>query len=441
MNKKNIIDSIKRSLGFEELNPIQLSVLSSEAQRIILLAPTGSGKTAAFAIALLKNLEPASGTLQGIVIAPSRELAIQTGEIIRKVATGYKVSVFYGGHQMSTEISSIEGAMPDIVVATPGRLLDHLQRGTISLRDMRAFIVDEYDKLLDLGFEDEIKKISKRFPRKISLILLASATEINPLPDYLCLENPEIIDFRERTENPKDRMQIVEVESPSRDKLDTLADILLTLNPDDKVIVFVNHRESAERVYNFLTKKGFAAGLYHGGQEQRVREQAVDLFNNGSAPVLVATDLAARGLDIADVNSIIHYHLPTTPEAYTHRNGRTARVDAEGTVYYIISEGENIPEFIVADRRLYPNPPVAVPSKPKLASIYLNAGKQQKISRGDIVGFLIGKAGLSADQIGKITIKDRSAIVAVPRELAGGILKKISGEKIKNKTVRFSLCK
>lgn len=439
MNKKYIIDNIKGKMGFEELNPMQLSVLSSDASRILLLAPTGSGKTVAFTAALLRVLENPAGKLQGVILAPSRELAVQTGEVIRKIAAGFKVCVFYGGHPMSAEISSVEGGMPDIVVATPGRLLDHLDRGTITLRDMRGYVADEYDKLLDLGFEDEMKKISRRFPRRISLLMLTSATEVEPLPAYLDLKDLTTIDFRERTADPRSRMQVVEIESPVRDKLDTLRDLLLTLPPDSRSIVFVNHRESAERVFGMLRKAGFAAGMYHGGQEQREREQAVELFNNGTTPVLVATDLAARGLDIADVGSIIHYHLPQTQEIYTHRNGRTARVNAGGSVYVITAEGENIPEFIVADRRFAPRPQSERPVPATMASLYINAGKKQKISRGDIAGFLIANAGLEAGEVGRINVRDTNAIVAVPREKAGNILKDIAGKKLKNKSVRITL--
>ena len=439
MNKKTIIETIKGKLGFEELNPIQLSVLSSESKRMILLAPTGSGKTVAFAIAMLKVLESPSGKLQAVVVAPSRELAIQTGEVLRRCATGYKVSVFYGGHRMQDETASVEGGMPDIIVATPGRLTDHLKRRNITLADLRAFIVDEFDKLLELGFEDEMKKIARQLPRKISLTMLTSATVIEPLPEYIPLADAVTIDYRERTADPRQRMQVVEIESPQKDKLPILRDLLLTLEPAEKSIVFVNHRESAERVYNDLKKHKFPVVLYHGGLEQQQRELAVDLFNNGSADILVATDLAARGLDIAGVSAIIHYHLPLTGDVYTHRNGRTARVDASGVIYIIRSEEEGLPEFINVDRLLYPNPTTDRPASAAMATIYLNAGKQQKISRGDIVGFLINNAGLSSGEIGKITIKERSAMVAVARNKVRDVIRDISGKKIKNKTVRFSI--
>lgn len=435
MNKKAIIDIVRSRMGFDALNPVQLSILSSESRRIVLLAPTGSGKTVAFTIAILKNIgEPGDGT-SAIVVAPSRELAVQTGEVMRKCAAGYKVSVIYGGHRMQDEVSSIEGGTPDIVVATPGRLLDHLNRGTLTLKDMRAFVIDEYDKLLELGFEDEMKKISRKFPRKVSLIMLTSATEIEPLPAYMDLKDAETVDYRERSSDPRDRMQVVEIESFQKDKLPVLRDLLLTMGQGEKSIVFVNHRESAERIYGDLKKNGFAAALYHGGLDQQQRELAVDLFNNGSANVIVATDLAARGLDIADVDAIVHYHFPLNEATYTHRNGRTARVDASGTIYVIRSEEEGLPDFIVTDRTLCPAPDSDSPVKPENATLYLNVGRQQKISRGDIVGYLLNNTSLTASEIGKINIGDRFSIVAVPYAKARETMAQTKGKKIKNKSV------
>ena len=426
-------------MGFETLNPMQLAVLSQEGRRIVLLAPTGSGKTVAFTIALLKSLEAPCGRLQGVVVAPSRELAVQTGEVIRRLAEGYKTSVFYGGHPMPEEISSIEGAMPDIVVATPGRLLDHLKRKSLTLKDMRGFVVDEYDKLLELGFQDEMSRIAKQFPQKLSLVMLTSATDVEPLPDYLRLDSSVVIDYTERTVNPRERMQVVEIESAEHDKLQSLRDLLLTLDPDKKTIVFVNHRESAERIFADLKKCRFPVGLYHGGQEQREREMAVDLFNNGSTPILVATDLAARGLDIQGVDAIVHYHLPLTPETYTHRNGRTARVDATGTIYVITSEKDNIPEFIEPDRKFQPNPSSEKPKLPSVGTIHINAGKREKISRGDILGYFSANSGIDPKQIGKIIVKDKYSLVAVPRKEMGNIIAALQPHKLKNKTVRLSI--
>lgn len=202
--------------------------------------------------------------------------------------------------------------------------------------------------------------------------------------------------------------------------------------------MFVNHRESAERVYDALIKAGFPTGLYHGGLEQRERRQAVDLLDNGTTPILVSTDLASRGLDIEAVGSVIHYHLPVSSESWTHRNGRTARQDASGTVYVITSEGESIPEFMTFDRPYFPGRPSSDPIRSDMATLYFNAGKREKISRGDIAGYLINRGGLTAGEVGKISISDHSAIAAVPRDKAREVVKAVLPHKLKNTRVKVT---
>ena len=234
------------------------------------------------------------------------------------------------------------------------------------------------------------------------------------------------------------------MDSPERDKLATLEELLRSLD-NGRAIVFVNHRESAERVYEALKREGLPVGLYHGGLEQRERKLAVDLLNNGTTPILVSTDLGARGLDIDDVNYVIHYHLPPSPESWTHRNGRTARMGADGTVFSIISEGENIPEYVGWQRLYQPKSVSADPIRSDVATIYINAGKKEKISRGDIAGYLMKAGGLRPDQVGKIILDDHSAIVAVPRDVldgeadAPGLLERLAPCKLKNTRVRLSL--
>ena len=252
------------------------------------------------------------------------------------------------------------------------------------------------------------------------------------------MADAETIDFTDRTVSPRDRMDIVNVISPLRDKLETLRNLLLTLNPDSRVIIFVNHRESAERVYNDLKKNRFPVGLYHGGLEQRDRELALDLFANGTTPILVSTDLASRGLDIEAVDSVIHYHHATSPEAWTHRNGRTARVDSEGTIYVITSEGEDLPDFENYDREFSPAPSVDTPRPAQMATIFFNAGKREKISRGDIAGFLMQQSGLNREQVGRINVKDHWSIAAIPAGSVNQVLKNLQGKKLKNKSVRVT---
>lgn len=442
METKTILERLRERHNITVLNEMQQRMASTDLREIVLLSPTGSGKTAAFTLRLLRFLGPSDGKVQAVVMAPSRELVIQIADVIRPVAAGLKTVAFYGGHQMADEINSLS-VVPDIIVATPGRLLDHLKRGTVTLTDVKALVLDEYDKSLELGFHDEMKRIVKRMNRP-ELVILTSATPLAEMPDFLRLRKPETFDFSGGKPSGG-RLQTVRVDTPERDKLPILEDLLRSLD-NGKVLIFVNHRESAERVYDDLKKKGFPVGLYHGGLEQRERKLAIDLLNNGTTPILVSTDLGARGLDIDNVQDVIHYHLPLTMESWTHRNGRTARMGADGTVFSIISDGENIPEYVDWQREFQPRAVSSDPIRSDIATIYINAGKKEKLSRGDIVGYLIHKGGLTAQQIGKIILDDHSSLVAVPREALaplepGGasLLERLAPHKIKNTRVRLSL--
>ena len=272
METKIILERLRERHNITALNEMQQLMAATAAKKLILLSPTGSGKTAAFAIRLLRELKPSNGKVQAVIMAPSRELVLQIGNVIRPVAAGLKTVVFYGGHAMADEVNSLS-VIPDIIVSTPGRLLDHLKRGTLDLEQTTALVLDEYDKSLELGFLDEMKRITRRM-KSLKMILLTSATQLAEMPDFLPMKGAEIIDFSRNGE--RSRLQIAKVDSPERDKLPVLADLLRSL-PDGRALVFVNHRESAERVYNFLRKEHFPVGLYHGGLEQRERQLAIDL--------------------------------------------------------------------------------------------------------------------------------------------------------------------
>lgn len=435
METKTVIERLRERHGIASLNPMQQQMAATDSRELVLLSPTGSGKTAAFTLRLLRFLGPTDGRVQAVVMAPSRELVIQIADVIRPVAAGLKTVAFYGGHHMVDEVNSLS-VTPDIIVATPGRLLDHLRRGTLDLGDVKALVLDEYDKSLELGFHDEMKRIVKRMPR-LGLVILTSATPLAEMPPFLKLKKPEVLDFT--CGKPSGgRLQTVRVDSPERDKLPVAVALLRSLG-NGKALVFVNHRESAERVYEHLKKEGFPVGLYHGGLEQRERKLAVDLLNNATTPILVSTDLGARGLDIDNVQYVIHYHLPLSMESWTHRNGRTARMGADGTVYSIISDGENIPEYVTWQREYQPRSVSSDPIRSDVATIYINAGKKEKISRGDIAGYLIHKGELDPGQVGRIILDDHSAIVAVPRDLAPALVDRLAPHKLKNTRVRLSL--
>lgn len=440
MKLSEILTQIRTRLGIESLNAMQEKVVATDsATNLVLLSPTGSGKTVAFATAMLKTLPPPSGSVAATVIAPSRELVVQIYRVVRELAAGYKVVALYGGHSMADEKNSLR-PVPDIVVATPGRLLDHVNRGNIDLYTTRVLVLDEYDKSLELGFHDEMSRLVRTMPN-LKRTLLISATRLPEMPPFMTMKRVETLDFLPEAvaagSDPRRRTQVVEVASPVADKLETLGSLLASL-PNGKVIVFVNHRESAQRVYQALRAIGLPAGIYHGALEQPDREKAVDLLNNGTTPILVSTDLGARGLDIDGVQAIVHYHMPTSQEAWTHRNGRTARVDASGTVYVITSEADSVPDYVRFDRAYVPTGRSDDPIRATAATLYFNAGKKEKISRGDIAGFLMKQGGLSSGEVGRIIVRDHSSLAAVPVAKVGAVLAAVGQEKLKGKRVRIS---
>ncbi len=299
MREKEFLPNLQK-LGIDEINDMQKRAMAaaSESKEIILVAPTGSGKTVAFTLPMLKWLNPPTGRVQAIIIAPSRELVIQIAGVVRELASGFKVTALYGGHNVEDEVNTLS-VTPDIIVATPGRLLDHLKRGNVDPTPTRILILDEYDKSLELGFEDDMRKIFNRL-KNVSRIILTSATASTTLPAFIKLDNPLEIDFSENAGSVRDRMKIYRVDT-EKDKLESLLQLLKSISKEDipeRTIIFVNHRESAVRVAEFLKKHKVACALYHGELDQFQREDAISMFNNGSAPILIATDLAARGLDI-----------------------------------------------------------------------------------------------------------------------------------------------
>ena len=438
MKEKEIISNIREKLGIECLNDMQREMLDSinEPGDLVLLSPTGSGKTLAFIAPMLKELKAPNGKLQAVIIAPSRELVIQIFGIVRAIATGHKVTCCYGGHSVADERQSLS-VVPSIIVSTPGRLLDHINREHINVFTTRLLVLDEFDKSLELGFHDEMKRILRRMPN-ISRRTLTSATMIDEFPDFLRLHQVRIVNFLADKKELDSRLTVWSVRSDAKDKLEAALSLLKSITPG-RTIIFANHRESAERIQEFLVQRGVSAGLYHGGLDQQEREMALTLFDNGSNLILVTTDLGSRGLDIADVASIIHYHLPTSREIYTHRNGRTARVAANGNVYVLLGPTEEVPDYITFNDELaLDNNHAPAELKSQVASIYFNAGKKEKISRGDIVGFIANNGGITAQEIGTISLHDHYAIVAVPRTKVDDILSRIARLKIKNKRVRIT---
>ena len=440
MKESELLMILKDRLGIDALNDMQRQALEywkSGRGDLVLYSPTGTGKTLAFSLCLLQSLQPPMHQLQAVVMAPSRELVMQTAEVLHSLAAGFKVTPCYGGHAVADEKASLS-VVPDIIVGTPGRLLDHHKRGHISLRNTRLMVLDEMDKSLELGFEDEMRQLLKQMPH-IKRRILASATILEAVPEYVYLHEPLVLDVLDQSNRPAERIKVWRVFSTDNDKLDTLRRLLLSLD-DGKTIVFANYRDSAERIHQYLVKNNIDAALYHGGQEQQDRERAVALLNNGSVNVLVSTDLASRGLDIDAVCHIIHYHTTVSEQAYIHRNGRTARVNADGEVYIITAPGEDLPPWVAIDDTFEPHP--AQNMKPAtMATLYFQAGKKEKISRGDIMGFIAAHGGITPAEIGRIDLRDHYAMAAVPRIRAIEVLQRLQNLKVKGRKVRISLLK
>ena len=438
MKQKDILSALKSHYGIEHLNEMQNAVLSASGEQgdIVLLSPTGSGKTIAFLVPLLKSLKEPNGNLQAVIIAPSRELVMQIGKVARDIATGYKVTCCYGGHNVLDEKQSLSVA-PSIIVSTPGRLLDHINREHIDVHSTRLLVLDEFDKSLELGFQDEMRKILRRMPN-ISRRFLTSATNIEEIPDFVRVFKPKTVDFREQKDELDERTTVLRVNSDDKDKLQALLKLLKNI-PDGRTIVFANYREAVERIYYFLKDNDVPVGVYHGGLDQIDREKAIAMFNNGSYSVMITTDLGARGLDIAEVMNIIHYHIPTSEETYTHRNGRTARVKAKGNVYVLVNSADNLPEYMEFNGELEIHDDAEMTIKAQYATLYFQAGKKEKISRGDIVGFISKNGGIEGSEIGTIDLHDHYALVAIPQEKAKMVLNNIQRLKIKNKRVRITL--
>lgn len=432
---------IGERLGIAELNAMQRRMLSAQSRKLMLLAPTGSGKTLAFLLPLLKALKAPCGRTQAVVIAPTRELVVQIVHVMRQLAVGYKVTALYGGHSAGEETSSLS-VIPDIVAGTPGRLADHSRRGTLLLGPVTIAVLDEFDKSLELGFEKEMIKIMGRLTH-ISHLILTSATPMEKLPDFIPADGMETLSFIPDNKELRHRLRIHRVDSDQKDKVFTLEHLLADVMPTgrERTIVFVNYRESAERLACALRRRGMRPGLYHGALEQQDREIALEMFNNGTTPLLIATDLASRGLDVAGVEQIVHYHQPVTAGAFTHRNGRTARAGAQGDAYVLIGPQEDIKPYVDFDDTYYisQDGKERLSVAPKTATLHISAGKKDKLSRGDIVGFLTKTGGLDGADIGHIYLSDRYALVAVPAGVADALLKRMEGQKIKGHKRRITL--
>lgn len=441
MTKEEIINLIRERLDISSLNKTQKSVLDfwDKSERdIIIYSPTGSGKTISFVIPIMLIVDADAKHIQSVIITPSRELTIQVFNVLKSISSETRVACCYGGHKSVDELNLLKST-PNIIVATPGRLLDHIKRGSIDLSLAKCLILDEFDKSLELGFSDEMRRIISYCPTCMRYIL-TSATIIKKMPDYIKLNDPlEINHLEEKFLSVEPRINMWIVRAQSRSKIKTLIDLLFSI-PDEKTLIFSNSRETAQVIYESLKQESISVSLYHGGLEQKEREKAVSLFNNGTSLVVSATDLASRGLDIANIKHIIHFDLPISQEIFMHRNGRTARVNETGDIYLIMTDNDKLPDYSKKAKEYKPNSKRVFNKQSEIATIHISAGKKEKVSRGDIMGFIFRNTDIvESSDIGHIDVFDHYSLVAVPSNKINVIIKSVSPFKLKKQKVKLSV--
>lgn len=438
MELKNILCK----LHITELNAMQQATLEAGRQGndLILLSPTGSGKTLAYLLPLLEYLQPVVEGVQAIVLVPSRELALQIEQVFKQMDTGFGVMSCYGGRPAMEEHRSMNGIRPSIIIGTPGRMNDHLGKQNFDASTVRLLVIDEFDKCLEYGFQDEMSEVISKLPC-LNRRFLVSATDSEYIPRFTGVCQSMKLDFLNPAHEPSGSLQMYKVYSPQKDKLETLYRLLCHIG-NEPTLVFCNHRESVERVGKFLRSQQVYCEVFHGGMEQDDRERALYKFRNGSCPVFVSTDLAARGLDIPEIRNIVHYHLPVSEDGFIHRNGRTARWEACGTAYVILHAEEKVPDYLSEHMKECVLPiTVASPPRPEFVTLYIGKGKKDKINKVDIVGFLSKKGKLGREDVGKIDVKDYHAFVAIRASKCKQVLSLVQNEKIKGVKTLIELAK
>ncbi|MDC3220200.1 DEAD/DEAH box helicase [Flavobacteriales bacterium] len=434
MNSFNVAKTL-HNIGINKLKPMQI-----EAQKIILnkenlflLSPTGSGKTLAFLIPMIQQLDEKIPTVQAVILSPSRELAIQTESVFKQLKTGFKSNCCYGGHAMRIEKNNLLHP-PAVLIGTPGRIADHIRNDRIDVRAIKFLILDEFDKSLEFGFKKDMEYIMDSL-FCLNQKCLVSATEIDELPPFVQMNNSKTLNYLAEKKEQKISLKIVDNLS-GEEKVDSLIRLLPELSKE-KVIIFFNHQDAVNRISLLLKEKGIKHTSFHGGLKQDNRERELTKLRNGSTNILLATDLAARGIDIPEIKNIVHYQLPQKEDAFIHRNGRTARMNQEGSVF-LLHDDNGLREFVPPNlERIQPPEYKGNIENTEWTTLYIDLGKKNKISKMDIVGVFCKKGGLQKDEIGLIEVKDFSCFVAVKSFKLDELLSTLRDEKIKNKKLRI----
>jgi superfamily II DNA/RNA helicase len=429
---------LKSKLNITSLNDMQSeSFAAVESGRdVLLFSPTGTGKTLAFLLPLMRLLDPNSQEIQLIILVPSRELAQQIEQVARELGTGFKVNSVYGGRSGMQDRLDLKHR-PAILIGTPGRVADRFRRDELNLDEVRYLALDEFDKSLEIGFEREMKQIVGSLPN-VAQRILTSATGTTSVPEFVGVIDPEVVDYSsERTEGLKVRA----VEASTKDRLATLKTVLLGLQGKPGVI-FCNFKNTLFEVSDFLSDEHIIHGAFYGGMEQLDRDRSLITFRNGTHQLLLATDLAARGLDIPEIAFIIHFEIPIHLEEFTHRNGRTARMHREGEAIVLQHKDQRLPQYY-RDMKLDLETVAEEASmrvvKPKFATLYISGGRRDKISKGDIAGLLFKQGELAKEEVGVIELQQNCAYVGVARAKAYEVAERITDTKLKKKKVRISV--
>ncbi|UUE97850.1 ATP-dependent RNA helicase DbpA [Xanthomonas hortorum pv. pelargonii] len=438
------------ALGYTVLTPIQAQSLPPILQGldVIAQAPTGSGKTAAFGLGLLQKLDPALTRAQALVLCPTRELADQVGKQLRKLATGIpnmKLVVLTGGMPLGPQLASLEAHDPQVVVGTPGRIQELARKRALHLGGVRTLVLDEADRMLDMGFEEPIREIASRCDKhRQSLLFSATFPDIIRTLAREILKDPIEITVEGADNAPEIDQQFFEVDPTYRQK--AVAGLLLRFNPESSV-VFCNTRKEVDEVAGSLQEFGFSALALHGDMEQRDRDEVLVRFVSRSCNVLVASDVAARGLDVEDLAAVVNYELPTDTETYRHRIGRTARAGKRGLALSLVASRETGRAQALEAEQGQPlrwsRAPLATARPAQLpqaavTTLRIDGGKTDKLRAGDILGALTGEAGLSGAAIGKIAIYPTRSYVAIARAHVAKALAHLHAGKIKGRRFRVS---
>ncbi len=432
------------SLGYAGMTPIQAHALPLilAGKDVIAKAKTGSGKTAAFGIGLLTRLEMSSSRVQALVLCPTRELADQVGKELRRLARftdNIKILTLCGGVPFAPQIGSLEHGA-HVVVGTPGRLLDHLRRGSLDLGSLQTLVLDEADRMLDMGFQDEISTLIAATPAKKQTLLFSATypAAITALSETLQHE-PALVSVDETHDESAIEQILYEVAPEERTA--AVARVLRHYRPES-TLVFCNTKVECQEVATALISEGFAALAIHGDLEQRERDQVLVRFANKSISVLVATDVAARGLDIKELAAVVNYELPRNPEIHTHRIGRTGRAGEQGLAVSLMTAHENrrvqaiesaLGSSIIRGELSALTVSAGRPAAPPMVTLCIDGGRKNKLRPGDILGALTGDGGIAGSEVGKIDVLDSQAFVAIVRSSAGQALACLGRNKIKGR--------